>query len=42
VKIEKRIEKYEFAICSILAQLSYHMHLSIVERIKTRNTKEAE
>lgn len=38
--IKNRIGEFEFEICSILAQLAYHVHPAIVERIKTGNIAE--
>lgn len=40
--IENRVADFEFEICSILAQLSYHIHPKIVELIKVRNSAEYE
>ena len=38
--IENRVEEFEFDICSILAQLAYHIHPTIIEFIKARNSEE--
>jgi hypothetical protein len=40
MNIRNRINEFEFDICSILAQLSYHIHPQIVELIKARNIEE--
>jgi len=40
--IENRVSEFEFEICAILAQLSYHIHPKIVELIKVRNNDEQE
>ena len=38
--IENRVREFEFEICSILAQLSYHVHPTIVKHIQARNIEE--
>lgn len=38
--IENRIGEFESEICSILAQLAYHIHPAIIEYIKARNIEE--
>ncbi len=38
--IQNRISEFEFEICSILAQLAYHIHPAVVERIKAKNLAE--
>lgn len=40
--IVNRIGEFESDICSILAQLSYHVHPAVVERIKAKNVEEHE
>ena len=40
MKIANRVDEFEFEICSILAQLTYHMHPTIIEHIKARNSEE--
>ena len=42
MKFENRVAEFEFEICSILAQLSYHIHPQIVELIQVRNSEEYE
>ena len=42
MNIENRVEEFELEICSILAQLSYHIHPKIIELIKVRNIEEYE
>jgi len=42
MNIENRVKKFEEDICSILAQLSYHIHPKIIELIKARNIEEFE
>ncbi len=38
--IENRVAEFEVEICSILAQLCYHIHPTIIETIKARNIEE--
>jgi len=38
--IENRIREFEKDICSILAQLAFHIHPKIVEKIQKRNSEE--
>ena len=40
MNIENRVEEFKFEICSILAQLSYHIDPAIVEFIRARNIEE--
>lgn len=40
--IENRVAEFEFEICSILAQLSHHIHPDIVALIQDRNVEELE
>ncbi len=38
--IENNVHEFELEICSILAKLSYHIHLEIINRIQVRNIEE--
>ena len=40
--LKNRVGEFEFEICSILAQLSYHIHPKIIDRIQARNHQELE
>ncbi len=40
MQIENRVGEFKIGICSILAQLTYHIHPTIVAYIKTRNIEE--
>ncbi|MDX1615229.1 MAG: hypothetical protein R3300_13025 [Candidatus Promineifilaceae bacterium] len=38
--INNRVEDFEFEICAILAQLSYHIHPAVVEQVQEQNLKD--
>ncbi|TOC23798.1 hypothetical protein, partial [Vibrio parahaemolyticus] len=38
--IENRIQEFEKDICSVLANLAFHIHPKIVEKIQVRNSDE--